>query len=62
VRYYRGHAHDPMSDHELVGKFRDQAASVLTDADTEELVKAIWTLDEADTTAALFAWTAIGAG
>jgi 2-methylcitrate dehydratase len=62
VRYYRGHAKNPMSDRELEGKFRDQAASVITDADADALVKAIWALDEADSPEALFAWTAIGDG
>jgi 2-methylcitrate dehydratase len=58
VRYYRGHAKNPMSDRELEGKFRDQAASVITEADTDALLKAIWTLDEAASPEALFTWTA----
>jgi len=57
VRYYRGHARNPMSDRELEGKFREQAASVITDAAADALVKAIWALDEADSPEALFAWT-----
>jgi 2-methylcitrate dehydratase len=60
VRYYRGHAKNPMDDRELEGKFRDQAASVIADADADALVKAIWALDEADSTSALFAWTVLG--
>jgi hypothetical protein len=43
---------------ELEEKFRDQAASVITDADA--LIKAIWALDEAGSSDALFAWTASG--
>jgi 2-methylcitrate dehydratase len=62
VRYYRGHARNPMSDRELEGKFRDQASGVLTDADTNALLAAIWALDEAGSAQALFAWTAIGSG
>jgi 2-methylcitrate dehydratase len=62
VRYYRGHAKNPMSDRELEGKFRDQAASVITDADADALVKAIWTLDEAASSDALFAWNALDGG
>jgi 2-methylcitrate dehydratase len=62
VRYYRGHAKNPMSDREIEGKFHDQAASVITDADADALVKAIWALDEAASPEALFAWTAIGDG
>jgi 2-methylcitrate dehydratase len=61
VRYYRGHAENPMSDGELEEKFRDQAGSVLTAADEDALVKAIWRLDEAGSPAALFAWTAAAA-
>ena len=57
VRYYRGHAKNPMSDGELEEKFRDQAESVLTPADADALVKAIWQLDQAGSPEALFAWT-----
>jgi 2-methylcitrate dehydratase len=62
VRYYRGHARNPMSDRELEGKFRDQAASVITEADTDALLAAIWALDEAGSAEALFRWTAIDDG
>jgi 2-methylcitrate dehydratase len=62
VRYYRGHARNPMSDRELEGKFRDQAESVITGASADALLAAIWTLDEAASAEALFAWTAIGDG
>jgi 2-methylcitrate dehydratase len=57
VRYYRGHAMNPMSDSELEEKFRDQAESVITAADADALLKAIWQLDEAGSPEALFAWT-----
>jgi 2-methylcitrate dehydratase len=60
VRYYRGHAKNPMSDGELEDKFRDQAESVITAADADALLKAIWELDEARSPEALFAWTAAG--
>lgn len=60
VRYYRGHAMNPMSDGELEGKFREQARSLLTDEDTDALLTAIWTLDEATSAEPLFAWTANG--
>jgi 2-methylcitrate dehydratase len=59
VRYYRGHAMNPMSDSELEAKFRDQAESVITEADADALLKAIWALDEARSPQALFAWTAV---
>jgi 2-methylcitrate dehydratase len=59
VRYYRGHAENPMSDGELEQKFLDQADSVITQADAGALLEAIWGLDEAGSPAALFGWTAI---
>jgi 2-methylcitrate dehydratase len=62
VRYYRGHAKNPMSDRELEGKFREQAASVITDAEADALLKTIWTLDEAASPRELFAWTALAGG
>ena len=62
VRYYRGHAKNPMSDSELEEKFRDQAESVITAADADSLRKAIWELDEAGSPEALFAWTATSEG
>jgi 2-methylcitrate dehydratase len=60
VRYYRGHAKNPMTDAELERKFLDQAESVITEAGAHALIKAIWELDEAGSPAALFGWTAIG--
>jgi 2-methylcitrate dehydratase len=60
VRYYRGHAKNPMSDRELERKFRDQAASVVSDSDADALLKAVWTLNEAVSLDALFCWTALG--
>jgi 2-methylcitrate dehydratase len=62
VRYYRGHAKNPMSDSELEDKFRDQAASVITEADADGLLKAIWELDGAGSPEALFAWTPASSG
>jgi 2-methylcitrate dehydratase len=59
VRYYRGHAENPMSDDELEEKFRDQAESVITQADAEALIKAIWGLDEAESPEGLFDWAAV---
>jgi 2-methylcitrate dehydratase len=58
VRYYRGHAKNPMSDGDLEEKFRDQAASVIPEVSADALVKAIWELDQAGSSEALFGWTA----
>ena len=62
VRYYRGHAKNPMSDSELEEKFRDQAESVITEADADALLKAIWEVDEARSPEALFAWAPASEG
>ena len=62
VRYYRGHAENPMSDSELEAKFRDQAGSVIIAADIDALLRAVWALDEARSPETLFAWTAAGEG
>ena len=59
VRHYRGHARNPMSDGELVEKFRGQAASVITDADADALLQAIRELDEAGSPEALFGWSPV---
>lgn len=56
VRFYRGHAKNPMSDGELEGKFRDQAESIISETDADALIKAIWELDQAGSPAALFGW------
>jgi 2-methylcitrate dehydratase len=60
VRYYRGHAKNPMSDAELEAKFREQAESVITADDADALLAAAWALDEARSARALFAWAPIG--
>lgn len=62
VRYYRGHADNPMSDGELEEKFLDQAESVITQADADALIKAVWAVDEAGSPDALFGWTAVPEG
>lgn len=62
VRYYRGHARNPLSDSELEAKFREQAESVIIAADVDTLLKAVWALDEAGSPEALFAWTAASEG
>jgi 2-methylcitrate dehydratase len=62
VRYYRGHAANPLSDAELEAKFRDQAGPVITAGDTDALAAAVWSLDGAASPAALFAWTPVQPG
>lgn len=56
VRYYRGHAKNPMSDAELEEKLAVQAAPLITDEERDALVRAVWALDGAPSTEGLFAW------
>ncbi len=48
VRYPRGHARNPLSDAEVVEKFRANVAGVLSDRQAERVVQAVWHLEEAD--------------
>jgi 2-methylcitrate dehydratase len=59
VRYYRGHARNPMSDAELEEKFRGQAEAVIGRAGADALLGAIWGLDQAGSPQALFGWSAL---
>lgn len=56
IRYYRGHAKNPMTDVELEEKLAVQAAPLITDDERDALTNAIWTLNEAASTEGLFAW------
>lgn len=56
VRYYRGHANNPMSDDELEDKLREQAGSLIPNEELEALVSAIWSFDEAASADSLFDW------
>jgi 2-methylcitrate dehydratase len=46
VKYPRGHAGNPMTDAEVVAKFRRQAVNVVSDATAERLVDLAMSLDE----------------
>jgi 2-methylcitrate dehydratase len=58
VRYYRGHAKNPMTDAELEEKLAVQAAPLITDEERDALLRNIWTLDGAASIEGLFAWRA----
>jgi 2-methylcitrate dehydratase len=45
VRYPRGHAGNPMSDDEVIAKFRQQAAGVVSDATADRLVNVALSLE-----------------
>ncbi len=46
VRYPRGHAKNPLSDEEVVRKFRANVEGVLSEAQAEDVVKAVWKLED----------------
>lgn len=51
---YRGSPHNPLSDGELEGKFRDCADGLLDDARIQAVFDAVWSLDAADDVGALY--------
>lgn len=46
VRYPRGHAKNPLSDAEVVEKFRANVAGVLSAQQAQRLLDAVWTLED----------------
>ncbi len=46
VEYHRGHWKNPMSDAEIEGKFRKLAPAVLSQAQSDRLLAALWRLEE----------------
>ena len=46
VEYHKGHWKNPMSDGEVEAKFRRLAGEVLTDAQSERLIEALWGFDK----------------
>jgi 2-methylcitrate dehydratase len=48
VDHAKGSPHNPMSDDEVVAKFRANASAVLTEERQARVIEATWTLDECD--------------
>ncbi|MGQ9653901.1 MAG: hypothetical protein ACUVXD_07525, partial [Thermodesulfobacteriota bacterium] len=46
VDHPRGHARNPMTDHEVESKFRSMASRVMSQAQMERLIETVWKLDE----------------
>ncbi len=46
VKYPRGHAGNPMTDEEVIAKFRRQAAGVVSDATADRIIELALSLDE----------------
>ncbi|WP_366657462.1 MmgE/PrpD family protein [Fodinicurvata sp. EGI_FJ10296] len=61
---YRGSPHNPLSDAEVEGKFRDCALGILDEAATAKLIEAVWkveTLSDATVLYDLLSWKPSGA-
>jgi len=53
VKYPRGHAGNPMTDEEVIGKFRSLAQGVINDATADQTIKLALSLDELENVAEL---------
>ena len=54
VDFPRGHAENPMTDDEVVAKFRRMATGVISDADADRVLDQAWRLDELSDLTPLF--------
>ncbi len=59
VDFPRGHAENPMSDDEVVAKFRRLAEGVVNDTTAERIIEQAWSLDAMDDITPLFAFDVI---
>jgi 2-methylcitrate dehydratase len=57
VTFPRGHDHNPMTDDEVIAKFRSLAGLQLPEAQVNELIQRVWTLETQDPGALLAATT-----
>ncbi|MDA8103729.1 MAG: MmgE/PrpD family protein [Nitrospiraceae bacterium] len=62
VRYYRGHALNPLSDEEVEAKYADQADPVIGTARAKELAQLVWSLEQLSDVSDLFRATVPDAG
>ncbi|MBI5863834.1 MAG: MmgE/PrpD family protein [Planctomycetes bacterium] len=60
VTYPRGHAGNPMTDDEVIRKFKTQAAGVVSEATADRIVNAAMSFDKLDNVAALIEFEALG--
>ncbi len=60
VDFPRGHAGNPMTDDEVIAKFRRMADGVITDASAEEVIERAWNLDQLDDVTPLFSFDVVG--
>ena len=60
VDFPRGHAENPMTDDEVVAKFKRMAQGVVTEATAEAILNKAWALDRMDDVTPLFAFKIVG--
>ncbi len=60
VDFPRGHAENPMTDDEVVAKFRRMADGVITDETADAILDKAWSLDTMEDVTPLFAFKVIG--
>ncbi len=56
VDFPRGHAENPMTDEEVIAKFKRMANGVISDATAEKILKQAWSLDTLDDLTPLFSF------
>jgi len=56
VDFPRGHAENPMTDDEVVAKFKRMASGVISDESAENILKQAWSLDTLDDLTPLFSF------
>ena len=59
VEYHRGHSKNPMSDAEIEEKFRSLVGTQMPESQAGDLLKFIWTIDQAEDISALFPLTMV---
>jgi len=60
VDFPRGHAENPMTDEEVIAKFKRLAKGVVSDATADIILDQVWNLNAKDDVTPLFAFTCLG--
>lgn len=62
VDFPRGHAENPMTDEEVIAKFRRLASGVISDKEADRVLKLCWKLDTLADVSPVFEFKVLGAG
>ena len=62
VDFPRGHAENPMTDDEIIHKYRRMASGVITPESIETVLEQVWRLDELTELTSLFAFDVLDRG